>query len=236
MDSILHPTIDPAVRDAYGAVNVAFLVLSNLTVTKTPPRLKKIARKAEAELREAAADRWPGEGLSSWEELAGRMGLVQRSDLPAPRELAESIRAGRTIPKINSVVDAANVTAICYETPVGAFDLDTLEPPITLGLAGAGASITPILATSPVTCVEDEIVYADKNRVFSRYSRDADFSKITDDTKHVLCVVDGTPEMPTSRLTEAAELLAGLLTDALEGQVSIDGPHLAKVRDDLKIS
>ena len=96
MDLIACPTIDFPVRATYGEVNLAYLIVSDLVVTKTPPRLKKVARGVEAEYRQRSATRWPGEGLTNWEALAKRMGLSERADLPAPWALAESIRVGAT--------------------------------------------------------------------------------------------------------------------------------------------
>jgi DNA/RNA-binding domain of Phe-tRNA-synthetase-like protein len=207
------PTIDPQVIDRYGGLKIAYLRLDNYAVTSSPPRIKKMARRVEQELRESIATPAQSPTLSSWQRLAGEMGLTGQEDLPAPHALVDSVLSGRTLPKINSVVDAANITALKFLTPVGVFDADKLTPPIRLRLAGDGETITPIMSTEDVKCMPGEIVYADQRRVFSRYSRDADFSKITADTRNILSVVDATPAIPASYAQEALTFLRSLLLE-----------------------
>jgi DNA/RNA-binding domain of Phe-tRNA-synthetase-like protein len=207
------PTIDPSIISRYGTIKISYLHLSNYTVSSTPPRIKKIARRAEQELRESIKDPRESETLRSWERLASEMGLSNSEDFPAPHALVDSILNGKTCPKINSVVDAANITALKFLTPVGAFDAEKLTPPIQLRIAADGESIIPIMGTCEVKCVPGEIVYADRHRIFSRYSRDADFSKITADTTNILCVVDGTPSISDVYLQEALAFLQSLLVE-----------------------
>lgn len=221
------PTIDPSVRATYGDVKLAYVLASGLVVGQTPPRLKKIARAVEADVRADAQVDDGKQRLDDWAQLAQNMGLTQSSDLPAPHALVRDVLRGRTIPKINFVVDTANIVALKFMTPVGVFDLDALEPPISLRLARNGEEITPIAADAPVACVNREIVYAERSRVFSRYSRDAEFSKVTDQTTRILCVVDGTPEMSARHVLEAAEYLVALLRDVAGESFTVEGPELA---------
>lgn len=225
------PAIDPAVIARYGEVKLAYVLLGNATVGATPPRLKKVARAVEQELRNALSPSALGASLVGWQRLAADMGLSSRADLPAPHGLVADVLAGRTMPKINCIVDAANITALKFQTPVGVFDHDRLTAPITLRLAGADEEIVPILASEALRCVPGEIVYADAIRVFSRYSRDADFSKVTEDTRNLLCVVDGTPATRTDVLLEAASFLIGLICDVSVSRLEVSGPHLAPVMD-----
>ncbi len=223
------PHIDPAVVQTYGAVKLAHITVSDVVVGDTPPRLKKIARRVEQDLRTSIRPGEIGDALSSWELLGHRMGLSDIDELPAPRALVEDVLAGRNMPKINCVVDSANITALTHLTPVGVFDLDRLEPPITLRCAGEDEEIVPILASEPVKCHPSEIVYTDRSRVFSRYSRDADFSKITSETRNILCVIDGTPEMTSEYLLTAAAMLVDLLTDVCGPSIQVKGPALAEL-------
>ncbi len=215
------------VRDTYGDVNLAYLVFSDFRVGSTPPRLKKIARRVEEELRSSAGEEGLGERLVSWEKLARRMGLTDIDDLPAPRALVHSVLKGNTIPKINFVVDSANVTALKFRTPVGAFDLGKLRgtdcPPPRGRRRGdnadRGEQARRLRARGDRVC--------GPRRLFSRYSRDADFSKITDETTTVLCVVDGTPEIDPAVLLEGGAYLRDLIVDVAGPNMKVEGPSLA---------
>jgi DNA/RNA-binding domain of Phe-tRNA-synthetase-like protein len=225
------PTIDPSVISRYGAMKISYLHLENYVVSSTPPRIKKIARRVEQELRDSLRDSSGNETLRSWQQLAGEMGLTDSEDLPAPHALVDSVLSGKTCPKINSVVDAANMTALKFLTPVGAFDADKLTPPIRLRIATEGESIIPIMGTCEIKCLPGEIVYADRYRVFSRYSRDADFSKITEDTRNVLCVVDGTPSITEEYLQETLAFLQSLLIETASPGWACAETGLAEVAD-----
>jgi DNA/RNA-binding domain of Phe-tRNA-synthetase-like protein len=207
------PTIDSTVVKLYGDIKLSYLLITGFEVLPTPPRLKKVARKVEQDLRDQFSTPDDSDLLQSWRRLAHDMGLTDADDLPAPRALVENVLLGRNIPKINCVVDAANITAIKYQTPVGVFDADMLEPPIRLRLAQQDEGLVPILATAEVKCKYNEIVYADSTRIFSRYSRDADYSKITEHTKNILCVVDGTSEISRTHIVNALSFLESLFAD-----------------------
>lgn len=207
------PVIDSAVTRQYGDVRLSYMLIAGFTVSPTPPRMKKIARKIEQELRESLGKPDDSETLRSWKNFAQDMGLNRPDDLPAPRALVEDVLRGRNIPKINGVVDAANITALKFQSPVGVFDIDTLHAPITLRLARNGEGIVPIMASAEVRCMPNEVVYSDRDRIFSRYSRDADFSKITERTQNILCVVDGTNEVPREHILRALNFLESLLVE-----------------------
>lgn len=215
--------IDEEIRNRFGSVKIAFLIARNITITATPPREKKIARRVEAELRDALTVPTLNTDpiIASWFDLARRMGISDDADLPAQVQLMRRILSGHDIPKINNVVDAANITAAQFRCPVGAFDLDKLQPGITLRIARPGEVIRPLFATDDVPIPEGEIVYADSELVFSRYSKDADQTKITDLTKNIFCVVDGTPETSVEHITRARDSLASLLLD-VGGDIEIE--------------
>ena len=139
------PVIDPAVVKLYGDVKVSYLLITGFDVLPTPPRLKKVARKVEQEFRDQFKTPDDSDLLQSWKRLGRDMGLTDSDDFPAPRALVETILLGRNIPKINCVVDAANITAIKYQTPVGVFDADKLVSPIktTPGSARRGDCSNP---------------------------------------------------------------------------------------------
>lgn len=218
MNDTIGIEISDDVGDLYGAVKLAYRFFADLQVIPTPPRLKKIARLREQGLRDRVESLEVHTNVAAWRTLADAMGLVREDETPAPIGLAHSILVGRSLPKINSVVDCANVAAITHLTPVGVFDLARLTPPIQLRLATEGETIHPIGALAPVRCRRGEIVYADSMGIFSRYSRDADRSKVTFETATVLCVVDGTPSTPFELVEEAVADVEDLI-------IGISGPE-----------
>lgn len=199
---------------------MAYSVFSVPFVGPIPPRIKKIARKTETELRERPMAETTDTRLA-WEIYATSMGLAD-ADLPAPAALRSDILRGRNIPKINCLVDCANITALRYDSPVGVFDVASLGFPVRLRLATQSDWLIPIGTDEAVACLPGEVVYGDRHGVFSRYCRDAERSKITEATQNVLCVVDGAPGVRGSHVDAAMEFMLSLLDDATDGAANLD--------------
>jgi DNA/RNA-binding domain of Phe-tRNA-synthetase-like protein len=217
-------SIDEHVAQSYGAIKIAYLIARNIQILPTPPREKKIARRVEADARSKFTSQTLPEDplLGSWLDLARKMGITNDDELPAQIQLLRRIISGKDIPKINNVVDAANITAAEFKCPVGAFDFDKLQGKVTLRLARAGESMRPLFSSSAIEIPEGEIVYADVDKIFSRYCKDADETKITESTKNIFCVVDGTDQTPTEHVIRARDSLAILLRDVCGNETLVE--------------
>lgn len=207
--------IDPQIKNLYGDIKIGYLVLNNVQVIDTPPRVKKIARKIEALVREEFENKPLLENfnIKKWIQYAERMGIVNDSELPAHIGLLKSILSGKNIPKINCIVDLANIISAKYKCPVGAFDANCINLDITLRPAILDDFYIPLLGTDKVQIPKGEVVYSDDLGVFSRYSKDADRTKITNQTTSIIFVVDGINETSSDQVNQALEDLELLLKD-----------------------
>jgi DNA/RNA-binding domain of Phe-tRNA-synthetase-like protein len=216
--------ISDEIRSRFPGVKVAYLLLRNAQVISTPPRQKKRARATENELRSSFDQKsiLTELNIASWIDLYKSMDLDVTEIRPAQLELALNVLRGKNIPKINSIVDAANMLAITSKCPVGAFDLDHLVTPVMLRLSVAAETYVPLFCSEPETVTLGEIVYADNEGIFSRYSKDADRSKITLDTRNVLYVIDGAPSTEKMILLRALDDLSDLLADVAGENITIE--------------
>lgn len=216
--------ISDGIRSRFLGVKIAYLLLHNAQVISTPPRQKKRARATENELRSFFDHKsiLTESNIASWIDLYKSMDLDVTEIRPAQLELALNVLHGKNIPKINNIVDAANMLALTSKCPVGAFDLDNLVTPVMLRLSEAGETYVPLFCSEPETVPLGEIVYADNEGIFSRYSKDADRTKITLDTQNVLYVVDGAPSTEKMVLLRALDVLSDLLTDVAGENITIE--------------
>lgn len=207
-------SIDSRVNAQYGNLRFVYILGHNVNIISTPPREKKLARSVEADLRARFADREFSEdpNVAGWVSLAHAMGIEAPADLPAPIGLAEEVLSGKNIPKINNVVDAANITALRFLCPVGAFDLNKLSGSVVLRLASTAEKFRPMFSDE-IEMPSGEVVYADEEMIFSRYSRDAHETRITENTVNILCVIDALPEAEEGELLARREFLLDLLKD-----------------------
>ena len=93
------------------------------------------------------------------------------------------------------------------------FDLDGIDGRVELRPACPGESVRPMSRAAEVPLEPGELVYADSTQVFSRYSRDAERTRVTGATTSILCLVDGTPVTPVEHVQEALGALTVLLHD-----------------------
>lgn len=209
--------ISEDVTTTYGDIKLGYIVFNQIEARSTPPRQKKLARALESDTRQLFSAVIPDEDdrIKSWLELYSNFGLAGSGVEPAQLTMIRAILRNSNIPKINNVVDLANMAAVKFRTPVGAFDLDAIVDRVILRLAGPNESYIPLLQDNAEHVPVGEIVYSDGEGVFSRYSKDADRTKITDATSNVLFMVDGTPNMTQEDIVEITDYLRTVGYDLL---------------------
>jgi len=147
------------------------------------------------------------------------MGLNPNKIMLAQLSMIKRVCKGGNIPNINTIVDLANIMAAKSNLPVGAFDLDKISGDITLRTSKAGEKYLPLFENVEEEVPENEIVYADEEKIFSRYSKDCDITKVTLDTKSIFYVVDGTKTVSSENILQYLNELETFLTEVLYAKV-----------------
>jgi DNA/RNA-binding domain of Phe-tRNA-synthetase-like protein len=141
--------------------------------------------------------------------------------------LAKQAKAGKPIRSISPAVDAFNVISLKYLVPCGGDDMDTVEDDVTLGRAASDETFAPIFKPDAVERPDaGEVIYVNrrtKKVLCRRWNwRNADFSKITSETKKMAVNVDGMlPVIDRGEIEKAAEELKQLLFLGCGGTISI---------------
>lgn len=129
---------------------------------------------------------------------------------PSSEALARRLIATGSLPKINNVVDACNLVSAETLIPIGLYDAQKIEGGLVLRAARAGESLTDINGETKIL-KEDEVVLSDdKGPLHIFPHRDADRTKITSRTRHVLIVACGVPGIDRVLLENAADKVAVL--------------------------
>ena len=132
--------------------------------------------------------------LRKHHEILRRVGVKPRSHPPSTQKLLESAWKRRRLPEVNNLVDAYNLVSLLTRNSLGAHDLDRLALPVELRLFRGNESFRPLGSQRDQTVHAREFGYVDaENRVICRLdSLQADFSKVTVDTKRTLLIVEST--------------------------------------------
>jgi len=132
---------------------------------------------------------------------------------PAAEALIRRILAGKTLPCINTLVDAYNLASIKTRIALATFDADKLEGDLLMRFAEQGEQFSGIGMEKPLMLRGREIVVSDKKKLVAIYPyRDADNTKVTEETKNIMIVVCGVPGIPKQELEKASDVALECVT------------------------
>jgi len=133
--------------------------------------------------------------------------------------LIRRILGGKSIPSINTLVDAYNLASIKTEIALAAFDVDKLKGDLLMRFAEKGEEFLGIGMEKPMLLQGGEIVVSDGENLVAMYPyRDADSTKITEKTKNVVLLVCGVPSIGEEILQNAARVALEYITRFCSGE------------------
>ncbi len=192
------------------------------------PEIESFLREQEEKMRQNAnLDLAVHPRLLVWKEAYRKFGSNPNKFTPSIVFLAKQVMSGKPVRTISPAVDAFNAISIKYLIPCGGDDMDTVEDDVTLGCAASDETFAPIFKPEDIEHPDSgEIIYVNRRtkRVLCRRWnwRNADFSKITPESKNLAINVDGMmPSISRQEIEKAAEELAQLLLHSCGGTVFI---------------
>jgi DNA/RNA-binding domain of Phe-tRNA-synthetase-like protein len=131
--------------------------------------------------------------LAAFREVLRRAGADPRKEQSSvERLLLLALKRGE-LPAVNSLVDAYNLVSVRTRCSLGAHDLDRIAPPVTLRLLTGAETFTPLGSDTAVSVTKGEFGYVDAaDRLLCRLDvRQAELSKVTEQARNVLLIVEG---------------------------------------------
>lgn len=139
---------------------------------------------------------------------------------PSGEALLRRVLHGHELPQISTVVDAYNLASMQTIIPISGFDKDSLTLPFYVRFAKNGETFTGIGMTKPLSLTEKMLVLADARQVLCVYPyRDCDNTKITTQTRNVLVVAYGAPEISIEQLRNAIETTLNYIRQVARGEI-----------------
>lgn len=144
----------------------------------------------------------------AYRDFYWRMGLDPTKVRPASEALVRRIVQGRSLPKINTVVDSYNLASALSKVPIAAFDADSISGyKLFMRSARPGEEFLGIGMREPRKLIGRELVVEDGAGLVAIYPyRDAERTKIAEDTKRVLLMICGAPGISDGVLEEAERI------------------------------
>lgn len=193
----------------FRGLKAEYVIVENVDVRRDSQKLGAF----KSEVLERVKERWTLDQLKedpifrAYRDFFWRIGVDPTKIRPASEALIRRALRGRSIPNINTLVDAYNLASMDSGIPLAAFDKDELAGELFMREATANEEFYGIGMKKPVILNGGEVVLEDGEKLVAIYPhRDADISKITLNTRNLLLMICGVPNIDDSTLDEAKVL------------------------------
>ena len=228
-------TVDPTVFEKLPDYCLGIVVVEGFDNTRAFPEIGQMLDGAAADF----AARHAGEnvrelpGVTACREAFQALGMNPNKFMVSIEALAKRVQKGAALPHINPLVDLGNAFSLRYEIPLGAHDIDRMEPcGIAVRFSAEGDSFLPMGEEAAEAMPAGELCYVSGRTVKTRrwMWRQSEDGKITPETGHVFFPLDGFASVNGQDVLAARDALAAFLRDRLGLQVTtgyIDREHNA---------
>jgi len=160
--------------------------------------------------------------ISAWRDAYRAFGAKPKKYTCSVENLYRMILEGVQLSHINKIVDIYNYISIKHMVPVGGDDIDKVDGDITLCFATGEEPFVRLNSDSVDHPREGEVVYADDNEVLCRRWnwRECNKSKMTEDTRNVVLIVEGLSPVTRENIGFIVEELAQVVKKYCDGEVT----------------
>lgn len=153
---------------------------------------------------------------------------------PSTQKLLEFAWKHKTLPAVNSFVDFYNWVSVRTRCSLGAHDLERIALPVELRIFRGDETFEPLGGSAVEEAKRGEFGYVDANqRVLCRLdSRQAEFSKVTVDTRQILLIIESVAQVSDQKndemLSQTMEDFRGYGSGSIEQIVGLTQPPEVK--------
>ncbi|MBU2543466.1 hypothetical protein KJ707_02800 [Patescibacteria group bacterium] len=209
--------IQPEIFINYPEVKLAVLALSNINNSGSDQEITTLLRRAEDRALELLGDtsiiEYPK--IASWRDAYRKFGAKPKKYPSSIENLIRRISNGENVRHINKLVDIYNIISLCFLVPVGGENIDQIKGDIVLGIACEKEKPVILLGESETRAPHpNEVIYKDDiGTICRRWNwKEVDRTKLTEDTKRAVVVIEGLPPVEKDELNEAMTQMAQLIT------------------------
>jgi len=205
--------------DLAGRVRVGKRVLEGVTVRESDAALATEVDTTCGELRARYGEGKSGEvpGAQDARTLYKALGLDPTKYRPSNEALLRRALKGESLYRINTLVDALNLSSLVYQLPFGLYDLAKVEPPVALRKGLPGETYEGIRKGE--VQLEGRPVLADARGPFGNPTSDSARTMITLASSRALVVAYAPAGLPSARLEEVLDGTAARLMRFCGGQL-----------------
>lgn len=215
--------IDPKIFEKFPGLNIGVVIVRGADNAGEDAEISEMLREQEKRIKNS----YESETLSQepkincWRKTYSSFGVKPKEAKSSVENLYKMVTRGIEIRKINKLVDIYNLICLKFMVPVGGEDLDKMVGDLELAIAGADEKAAKILGSDQdEKPSEGEVFYKDDESVVCRRWnwREADRTKLTEQTKNAVLVIDAVEPVTRNEVEQATKNLAELVKKYCGGE------------------
>ena len=215
--------VDSQVFKTFPGLNLGVIIAKQIDNTGSADEIIGLIRKIEKEIRE----NYNTETLSqepkieSWRKAYSAFGAKPKKHKSSVESLYRMILKGVDLRSINKIVDIYNYISIKHMVPAGGDDAVRVEGDVVLRFARGDERFTALNSDETETVKDGEVVYSDNKEVLCRRWnwRECDKTKMTEETRDVVLVVEGLPPVTREEIDEVLSDFSQLISHYCGGEI-----------------
>jgi len=217
-------TIDKTVFEKFSGVTIGVVIVKGLDNSGTIDEVQTQLRVVENDIR----SKYQTETLSQtpkidvWRKAYSAFGGKPKENRSSVENLYRMVLQGNNVRHINKLVDSYNLISLSHMVPVGGEDIDKMSGDIRLTFAGQNEPPVLLLGEKePRPPHSGEVIYKDGiSTICRRWNwREADRTKLTEETKNCILVIEGlSPAAAKEEIEKATIELEQLVKKHCGGQ------------------
>ena len=159
----------PEILHHFPNTNAAIIIADGVRNSTSSPRLKeKYVGEQQIVIEKIGTNPLSEiDTLAAWRNTFRQFGVNPTKYRSAPEALLRRLTKKGDIPSINSVVDVCNLVSIRYAIPVAAFDLRSINTPLTVRFSSGDEPFIPLGSDQVETPDDGEVIFVDEAGVVS---------------------------------------------------------------------
>ena len=161
--------------------------------------------------------------IESWRRAYSSFGAKPKKYKSSVESLYRMILKGVDLRHINNLVDIYNYISIKHVIPAGGDDRAKVEGDIVLKFADGEEPFVSLNSREKEAVKKGEVIYVDDKEVLCRRWnwRECDKTKMTEETKEVVLVIEGLPPVDREDVLKITEDLCGLIREHCKSETQI---------------
>jgi DNA/RNA-binding domain of Phe-tRNA-synthetase-like protein len=215
--------VDDQIFETFPGLKLGVVIARQIDNAGSADEINGFIRKREKEIREHYSKEtlFQEPKIESWRKAYSTFGAKAKKYNSSVESLYRMILKGVDLRPINKIVDIYNYISIKHMVPAGGDDIAKVYGDVVLRFARGDERFTALNSGETETAKEGEVIYSDDKDVLCRRWnwRECDKTKMTEETRDVVLVVEGLPPVTQEELSAAIDDLSQMIDEYCGGGI-----------------